>query len=154
MMAKSGERLYWMSQRLGDSVSDIQNMAFAMSNLGEIAEQATAGIERFGSWTRSMGPAATGYLRALGITATDTVGRMRQLGEYFRAHGDRGTARQPGILADTAPAQMMGIDEQTMLALSNPDRAAMEQQAGLMQRLVWGKNWQTGPNSSRPRLSR
>jgi hypothetical protein len=146
IMAQSGEKLYWMSQRLGDSVADIQGLAYAMSGLGESADQATAGIERFGAWTRSMGPAASGYLRALGVTATDTVGRMRQLGEYFRTHG--GTQAEQGTLEYALTlrrAQMMGIDEQTMLAASSGRLEQNLQQAGLMQRLVWGRDWQAGP---------
>jgi hypothetical protein len=145
-MAAAGEKLYWASQRIGNSVTDIQNMAFAMSNLGMSADQAMSGIERFSSWTSNMGPAATGYLRTLGITATDTVGRMRQLGEYFRSHG--GTADKMGTLEYTLAlrrAQMMGIDENSMLAMSRGKVEAGIQQAGVVQRLVWGKDWQKGP---------
>ena len=146
IMATAGEKLYWMSQRVGDSVTEIQGMAFAMSNLGISAGEATAGIERFGAWTRSMGPAATGYLRSLGVTATDTIGRMQQLGSYFRTHG--GTADQQGTLEYSLALrrwQMMGGDERSMLALSSGQMERNLQQAGMMQRLVWGKDWQTGP---------
>jgi hypothetical protein len=146
IMATAGEKLYWMSQRVGDSVTEIQGMAFAMSNLGISAGEATAGIERFGAWTRSMGPAATGYLHSLGVTATDTIGRMQQLGDYFRTHG--GTFAQQGSLEYALTLrrwQMMGGDERSMLALSNGQMQQNLQQAGLMQRLVWGKDWQTGP---------
>lgn len=146
-MAAAGEKLYWSSQRIGNSVTEVQNMAFAMSNLGMSADAAMSGIERFSSWTSNMGPAATSYLRTLGVTATDTVGRMRQLGEYFRSQG--GTADKMGTLEYALAirrAQLMGIDENTMLALSSGKMEQGIQQAGLVQRLVWGKDWQKGPD--------
>jgi len=145
-MAEAGEKMYWMSQRVGDSVSNIENMSYALSNLGISAGEATAGIERFGAWTRNMGPAATGYLKSLGITATDTIGRMRQLGEYFRTHG--GTAANQGTLEYAIALrrwQQMGGDERSMLALSSGQLEESEARGGLIQRLVWGKDWQTGP---------
>ena len=39
-LAEAGEKLYWMSQRLGSSVKDITDFTFAMSNLGLSSEQA------------------------------------------------------------------------------------------------------------------
>lgn len=146
-MATAGEKLYWTSQRIGDSVTNIQSFTFAMSNLGESSDQAMANLERFGAWTRNMGPAATGYLRSLGVTATDALGQMKQLGDYFRSSG--GTWAQRGTLEYAIAmrrAAMMGIDEQTMLGLSSGRMAEGERQAGMMRRLIWGKDWQTGPD--------
>lgn len=140
-MSAAGEKLYWTSQRIGDSVTGIQGFAFAMSNLGESSDQALANLERFGAWTRNMGPAATSYLRSLGVTATDALGQMKQLGDYFRRTG--GTYGQQGTLEyalSLRRAQMMGIDERTMLALSSGQMASGLQQAGIIQRLVWGKD--------------
>jgi hypothetical protein len=152
-MAKAGEKLYWTSQRVGDSVTQIEGMSFALSNLGMSADQAMQGIERFSAWTRSTGPAATGYLRSLGVTARDTVGQMQQLGAYFRAHGGtlafaHGTdAQRAQYMITMRQAAQMDINEQTMLGLSSGRLEENERQAGLMQRLVWGKNWQTGPQA-------
>ena len=150
-MAAAGEKLYWTSQRVGDSVTQIQGMAFAMSNLGMTADAATQGIERFGAWTRNMGPSALMYMRSLGVTARDTVGQMHQLAEYFRQHGGTYAASQ-GTDAERLQyaitlrqAGLMNISEQMMLALSSGKIEQGEQQAGLMRRLVWGKDAERGP---------
>jgi hypothetical protein len=150
-LAAAGEKLYWVSQRVGDSVTQIQDAAFAMSNLGMSAGEATEGIEKFAAWTRNMGPAATGYLRALGVNARDTIGQMRELGQHFRsmggtldfAHGTDAQRLQYSIAL--RQAALMNIDERTMLALSSGRMEEGERQAGMMQRIIWGKNWQTGP---------
>jgi hypothetical protein len=150
-MAKAGEQLYWTSQRVGDSVTQIESMSFALSNLGVSAGEATAGIERFGAWTRNMGPAATGYLRSLGVTARDTVGQMRQLGEYFRSHGGtlamaHGTdAQRLQYSIALRQAGLLNIDEKLMLAMSSGQLEQGERQAGIMRRLVWGKDAESGP---------
>jgi hypothetical protein len=143
-LAETGEQFYWMSQRIGASVADIQTATFAMSQLGVSAGEARASIERFGDWSRNMGPAATGFLRTLGVTARDTAGQLEQLGPVLRAMGGtaayaQGTDAQRGQYAIARrTAQILGIDERTMLALTSGQYSEEQSLARKMQRAVWG----------------
>jgi hypothetical protein len=137
-MAKTGDTLYWMSQRLGDSISTLQTTAQAMSTLGMTSGEAYANMEKFGFWMRSYGPAATGFLRTLGVTANDTKTAMDQLARTLYARGLR-----PGMEGSAAYAYqlqylglMPGMTEQFVrTAGQREQREAAMRQVGAM---VWG----------------
>ena len=42
--AETGEKFYWMSQRLGSGVNEIKSAAFAMTQLGESSEEALGSV--------------------------------------------------------------------------------------------------------------
>src|SRR5215469_15070723 len=86
-IAEAGDQFYWMSMRLGSSVGPIQDTAFALSNLGISSQQALSSMEGFSDWQRANGIAAIGWMRAFGVTATDTTQQMNQLASAFRAMG-------------------------------------------------------------------
>ena len=139
-IAETGDQFYWMSQRLGSSVGEIKSAAFAMGQLGESSEQALGNIEKFGAWTRNMGPAATAWLRHLGVTATDTTGRLNQLANYFRQHAAAPGSMQYALNMRTAG--MMGLDEQTMRGMQSGQYQQQQRRAGFIQRMIWGVDTQ------------
>lgn len=132
-VAALGDQYYWMSQRLGMSVLDIKDAAFAMSNLGTSSQSAMAAMERFSDWERAHGGASLAFLRMLGVTATDTHEQMTQIfhrlremgGTYEFAHGT--FAQRNAYARARALAESMGIDERTMLAGTSPDFDRLEQ---------------------------
>ena len=126
-LAEAGEKLYWMSQRLGSSVKDITDFTFAMSNLGMSSEQAAELLEQFSDWTQRMGPAANSFLRMLGVTAEDSVGQF-DLGEAFRKLGGtrenqfgNAAQRQQFAVALAWAATIPGMTKQMMLDLTSRD---------------------------------
>lgn len=132
-VAALGDQYYWMSQRLGMSVLDIKDAAFAMSNLGTSSQAAMAAMERFADWERAHGGASIAFLRMLGVTATDTHDQLTQIfhrlremgGTYEFAHGT--FAQRNAYARARALAESMGIDERTMLAGTSQDYDRLEQ---------------------------
>src|SRR4051794_3335079 len=140
-LADAGERLHFMSGRLASTIGDIQQTAAAMSNLGVSAGEAMGAMESFGAWTRQMGPAATAQLRSLGVTATDTTGRLNQLRDALRSRGMR-----PGMEGTweysfaQQLAQQMGLSERVARSLTADDYPEQQRRYGLIRMLVWGSD--------------
>jgi hypothetical protein len=120
-MARAGEQLYFMGQRIGSTVNDIQAATFAMSQLGTSADDAKSSMESLGRFQRTYGPAATAYMRMLGVTATDTAHQMQQLGQIIGRMGPQGSV---GYARGLAMAGMMGISENALRAVSSPEYQA------------------------------
>jgi hypothetical protein len=138
-LAEVGDKMFFMSARLGSSVSDIQAASYAMSQFGLSSEEAVGSLERFGSFTRSYGPAATSWLRSMGVTATDSATRLEQFGQRLAAMG--GTAEKQGTIEYAnalRTAQMGGLDERGMLAVTAPGYAQERKEAGIIQQRIWG----------------
>ena len=122
--AEAGEKFYFMSQRLGSSVTDIQAAAFAMSNLGASSEEAHSALEGLGRFTRSYGPIATNFFAHLGITAKDAAGQMRQVGDFLRSKGfEPGKEGTMGYAMGLRWGQMLmpGASEQALRAIADPE---------------------------------
>ena len=141
-LAQAGEQLYFMSSRLGSSVSDIEAATTAMTMFGVSTDQARSSMEALGSFSRSYGPAATNFLRSLGVTATDTVSRMRQLAPFFARMGGRpGQEGTQGYAMALQYAHMLGIDEMTMRALGGGQyEQQVRQQQGILERIFGVQN--------------
>ena len=131
-LAEAGEKLYWMSMRMGSSVQDIRDISFAMSNLGVSSDEAKQSMASLAEWTARYGSAGTAYLRMLGVTATDTAEQYKQLGEVLRARGGtlefmHGTpAQQQQFSMARALAESFGINLQTMLAMTSGEMERFE----------------------------
>lgn len=113
-IARQYERLYYASQRTGQSVQYLQSYAFAAQQIGLTAEDAQASIEGMAAAIR-MNPG----LRALAGTAAtpaDLVARLkRQFGEA-------------GYFVAARFGQMFGLDERTFRQLwMNLDRLRSEE---------------------------
>lgn len=107
------EDLYYASQRLRASVTNIKAFDFGVAQMGGNAKDARASLEGLASMMRS-NPASTGLLASWGVNAyengqlRDTTDIMRDLGDRFRA--------MPYWIAKIR-AGMLGIDEGTLQAM-------------------------------------
>lgn len=134
-LAEAGERLNYMSQRLGSSVGDIEAATTAMTMFGTSTDEAKSSLEGLGHFTRQYGTAALGFLRGLGVTATDATQQMRQLEGYFTRMTHSG---RNNYAIGMQVASMLGLSEQTMRALgSGQYEAQYQQQVGILER-IWG----------------
>jgi hypothetical protein len=139
--AELGDASYFMAQRLGSTVADIDATAFAMSQFGVSTDEAKSAMEGLGAFSRSYGPIATNFMRNLGITATDTEGRMRQLGEFLRRQGfEPGKEGTMGYAMGLRWGHMLapGASEQTLRGLADPHFQKTLDEAHEVQRHVFG----------------
>jgi hypothetical protein len=139
--AELGDAAYFMAQRLGSTVADIDATAFAMSQFGVSTDEAKAAMEGLGAFSRSYGPIATNFMRNLGITATDTEGRMRQLGDFLRRQGfEPGKEGTMGYAMGLRWGHMLapGASEQALRGLADPHFQKTLNEAHEVQRHVFG----------------
>jgi hypothetical protein len=134
-LAQSGDHLYWMGQRLGSSVGDIEATSAALSQLGASGEEAHRSLEALGSFGRQYGSAATGFLRSLGVTATDTAGQLKQLAPFFEGKFAQGPN---GYAIALQYAQMLGISENVMRSLGSGEFSREEARKEGTQREIFG----------------
>jgi len=124
-MAEASEQLYFMSQRTQTSATNIQSATDAMTRFGVSAEGAHGALEAFSSWQRSQGPAATLFLRSLGVNAGDATEQMAQLGQVLQRMGGRiGQEGTLGYALALQTAQMAGLNETAFRALIDPNLPA------------------------------
>jgi hypothetical protein len=110
MMARSGETLFWMSQRTSTSVGSIRSFGYAMSQMGSSVESAQSALESIGRFQRSS-PGANDWLKMLLGRDADlsSAGKiMEQLSKRFR--------NMPFYEA-RAFAEVLGIDDNTLMAI-------------------------------------
>lgn len=115
-MADKMEDLYWSSQRLHDSVSAIQSYTLGIRNLGGTAEGATQSMEGLARLMRT-NPGYAGFLKNLGVNPNQGGAHlMNALGERFK--------QMPYFMANQY-AQSLGIDEQTLWAMTHAPRGGV-----------------------------
>ena len=112
-VASSYEKLLYASQRIGASVSKIQDFAYAISQVGGSAQAANSSLEAMGSFLRSS-PGAESFLARLGVQTRDASGGIRDttdmLQDFFKV------ARTMPYFRAKAYAGVLGIDETTLQA--------------------------------------
>ncbi|MEX6506962.1 phage tail tip lysozyme [Jiella sp. M17.18] len=111
------DTLYWSSQRVGASATNLKAFAYGMSQIGGSAQGALATVEKFASTLRTS-PGAVSYMKQLGIAdGKDSVEEMISLVQklYAQHHGSPG---QYAIGSNIAQ-QIFGIDEQTYYQISH-----------------------------------
>ena len=92
MMASQIDDLAKASSRLGMTVNELQSLQFAAGQTGASAEELEKGLTRF---NRSISEASTGIgtglrsFEALGISVTDTSGKLRPTNELLNLVSDR-----------------------------------------------------------------
>ncbi len=106
-MSNAMERFYFVSQRTGASVASIKALGFAGEQMGIGAGAAESAIENIAGFLRSS-PGAQGFLQQLGINSQDPEKIFVGLEKKFQD--------MPVYMAK-AYAQVLGIDENTMLAM-------------------------------------
>lgn len=86
-MVEDFDKLYWQTERLNSSATDIKAFGYAMSQLGGSAEGAGAMLERLAEFAKSS-PGAQGFLRRLGVSPEDmgnAVAMAKDLEKTFQS---------------------------------------------------------------------
>lgn len=113
-IASGLDNLYWASQRTGATVHGIQSIGYAVSQVGGSADAARGSLESLARFIRNS-PGAEGFLNRLGVQTRDASGNMRDMAAIFTGVGQK-LSGMPYYRANQY-AQMLGIDENTMMAM-------------------------------------
>ncbi|WP_293797209.1 transglycosylase SLT domain-containing protein [uncultured Pantoea sp.] len=113
-IASGLDNLYWASQRTGATVAGIQQIGYAVSQMGGTVDGARSSLENLARFVRNS-PGAEGFLNRLGVQTRDAKGNMRDMASVFTGVGQR-LSSMPYYRANQY-AQMLGIDENTLLAM-------------------------------------
>lgn len=113
------EKLYYASQRSGESAGNLMALRYAAGQIGLTAEQAQSSLEGFARTLR-LNPGADNLLTSLGVTGNGPA-------EKFQSFIAKMREQQPYVAA--AYASLFGIDPDTLLMLENGlDKLEKEQQ--------------------------
>ncbi|EMF8765014.1 transglycosylase SLT domain-containing protein [Escherichia coli] len=113
-IANGLDKIYWASQRTGASVQGIKALGYAASQTGASAESAMSSLEGLAGFMRS-NPGVEGFLNRLGVQTRDASGKMRDTAAIFTGVGQK-LNNMPYYRAKQY-AQMLGIDENTLMAM-------------------------------------
>lgn len=113
-IASGLDNLYWASQRTGATVAGIQAIGYAASQTGSSAEAARGSLESLARFMRNS-PGAEGFLNRLGVQTRDASGNMRDMASIFTGIGNK--LNQMPYYRANQYAQMLGIDENTLMAM-------------------------------------
>lgn len=108
------DKLYWASQRTGSTVAGIQAIGYAASQVGGSVEGARGSLESLARFMRN-NPGGEGFLNRLGVQTRDAHGHMMDMSAIFTGVGQR-LSQMPYYRANQF-AQMLGIDENTLMAM-------------------------------------
>ncbi|CNK56288.1 lytic transglycosylase domain-containing protein [Yersinia frederiksenii] len=108
------DKVYFASQRTGASVAGIKALGYAASQLGVDAASAQGSLESLARFIRNS-PGAEGFLNRLGIQTRSANGSMRDTSAIFTGLGAK-LSSMPYYRANQY-AQMLGIDENTLMAM-------------------------------------
>ncbi|MEQ1107220.1 phage tail tape measure protein [Acinetobacter seifertii] len=108
------DKLYFSSQRIGASVTNINAYGNAIAQLGGSAEGAVGSLESLAEKIRNS-PGYEGQLKSLGVSTRDANGAMRDRVEVMKDLSGV-LAKMPAYQAN-AYANSLGIDQKTMLAM-------------------------------------
>ncbi|EPS0555699.1 transglycosylase SLT domain-containing protein [Enterobacter roggenkampii] len=113
-IASGLDNLYWASQRTGATVQGIQSIGYAVSQVGGSVDAARTSLESLSRFVRN-NPGAEGFLNRLGVQTRDASGNMRDMAAIFTGVGQK-LSSMPYYRANQY-AQMLGIDENTLMAM-------------------------------------
>lgn len=113
-IASGLDNLYWAGQRTGATVQGIQQLGYAVSQMGGSVEAARSSLESLAQFMRNS-PGSEGFLNRLGVQTRDASGNMRDMASIFTGVGQR-LSSMPYYRANQY-AQMLGIDENTLMAM-------------------------------------
>ncbi len=113
-VAENYETLYYQSQRVGSSVSNIQALGYAIKQVGGSAAGAASSLEAIGNFLRSS-PGAESFFGRLGIQTRNANGSMRDSAELLKDFG--ALAKTMPYYRAKAYAGVFGLDEVTLQAL-------------------------------------
>ncbi|WP_038342596.1 cell wall hydrolase [Acinetobacter sp. A47] len=108
------DRLYFSSQRIGASVTNINAYGNAIAQLGGSAEGAVGSLEALSEKIRNS-PGYEGQIKSLGVNTRDANGAMRDRVEVMKDLSGV-LSKMPAYQAN-AYANSLGIDQKTLLAM-------------------------------------
>ncbi|EMB6251748.1 TPA: lytic transglycosylase [Serratia marcescens] len=129
-IASSLDRLYWQSQRTGATANNIRAIGYAFSQAGGSVEGFNGTLDNLARFLRST-PGAEGFLRNLGIQTRDAAGNLRDTAQLVTLVGDK-LAKMPYYRANQY-AQILGIDESTLLAMRRGVQGFTADYQGMLQ---------------------
>ncbi|PHM66904.1 lytic transglycosylase [Xenorhabdus sp. KJ12.1] len=113
-VASGLDKLYWQAQRTGGTAEQIKAFGYAVSQAGGTVEGLNSSLENVARFLRN-NPGGEGFLRNMGIQTRDTNGQLRDTASLVALVGER-LSGMPSFRANQY-ASMLGIDENTMLAM-------------------------------------
>lgn len=108
------ERLFFASQRTKASAENIRAFGFSLSQMGSSAGAALDAIENLARFLRNS-PGGAGLIESLGVQTRNANGQLRDTSQILQDLGKQ-FAAMPYYRAN-AYAQLLGIDEKTLMAL-------------------------------------
>lgn len=129
-IASGLDKLYWQSQRTGATANNIQAIGYAFSQAGGSVEGFNGTLDNLARFLRST-PGAEGFLRNLGIQTRDANGNLRDTAQLVTLVGDK-LAKMPYYRANQY-AQILGIDENTLLAMRRGVQGFTSDYQGMLQ---------------------
>jgi hypothetical protein len=113
-MATDLDQLYFASRRVNSAAENVKAFGFAMEQLGGTAQGAQSALEGIASFMRS-NPGGERFIQGMGVATRDTNGQLRDTEAIAEGLGKK-FAAMPFYMAKVR-AQLLGIDERTLLAL-------------------------------------
>lgn len=113
-IASGLDKIYWAAERTGASAQAIKSLGYAMSQAGGSAAGAQAALDSMARFLRNQ-PGAEGWLDHLGVSTRDAQGHLLKTETLLTGVSQR-LSQMPFYRANQY-AQMLGIDENTLLAL-------------------------------------
>lgn len=129
-IASGLDKLYWQSQRTGATANNIRAIGYAFSQAGGTVEGFNGTLDNVARFLRST-PGAEGFLRNLGIQTRDANGKLRDTAQLVTLVGDK-LAKMPYYRANQY-AQILGIDENTLLAMRRGVQGFTSDYQGMLQ---------------------
>lgn len=129
-IASGLDKLYWQSQRTGATANNIRAIGYAFSQAGGSVEGFNGTLDNLARFLRST-PGAEGFLRNLGIQTRDANGNLRDTAQLVTLIGDK-LAKMPYYRANQY-AQILGIDENTLLAMRRGVQGFTADYQGMLQ---------------------
>jgi hypothetical protein len=129
-IASGLDKLYWQSQRTGATSNNIRAIGYAFSQAGGSVEGFNGTLDNLARFLRST-PGAEGFLRNLGIQTRDANGNLRDTAQLVTLVGDK-LAKMPYYRANQY-AQILGIDENTLLAMRRGVQGFTSDYQGMLQ---------------------
>ncbi|MCC8364913.1 lytic transglycosylase [Xenorhabdus sp. PB61.4] len=114
VVATNLDKLYWQAQRTGGSAEQIKAFGYAVTQAGGTVEGLNSSLENVARFLRN-NPGGEGFLRNMGIQTRNTNGQLRDTASLVALVGER-LSGMPNYRANQY-ANMLGIDENTMLAM-------------------------------------
>lgn len=129
-IASGLDKLYWQSQRTSATANNIRAIGYAFSQAGGSVEGFNGTLDNLARFLRST-PGAEGFLRNLGIQTRDANGKLRDTAQLVTLVGDK-LAKMPYYRANQY-AQILGIDENTLLAMRRGVQGFTSDYQGMLQ---------------------